>query len=151
LDLSNEQHRCVLGHLVRLAVIEPGENCIQCHFNDLPFEIPSSWCSSLPPSGEFYVYYCRERAVIDNIIAQAQLIHPGSVPPNFLQRQPDGQSWVIPAQRRRVRDKLRRIFPSAASCFAAFDIDGGGSLSRQELSRGLRAHRIFLHPSDLIG
>jgi hypothetical protein len=150
LDLQNLQHRCILGHLVRLAVIEPGENCIQCHLNDLPFEIPSSWCSSLPSTGEFYVYYCRERAVIDNIAAKAEQRNPGSVPHNYVKHQPEGSSWVVPAQRRRVREKLRHIFPSAAACFSAFDEDGGGSLSRQELSKGLRAHNIFLHASDLI-
>ena len=53
LDLQNLQHRCILGHLVRLAVVEPGENCIQCHLNDLPFEIPSSWCQSLPSAKLF--------------------------------------------------------------------------------------------------
>jgi hypothetical protein len=150
LDLQNVQHRCILGHLVRLAVIEPGENCIQCHFNDLPFDIPASWCTALPSSGEFYLYYCRERAVIDTIAAKAEQRNPGSVPCNYSKRQPEGQAWVVPAQRRRVRDKLRSIFPSASACFAAFDEDGGGSLSRQELAKGLRNHKIFLHPSDLI-
>jgi hypothetical protein len=150
LDLQNAQHRCILAHLVRLAVVEPGENCIQCHLNDLPFEIPSSWCSALPSAGQFYVYYCRERAVIDSVAAKAEQRHPGSIPSNYFQRQPEGQAWVVPAQRRRVRDKLRSIFPSAAACFAAFDEDGGGSLSRQELAKGLRAHNIYLHPSDLI-
>ncbi len=101
-------------------------------------------------AGEFYVYYCRERNVIDSIAAKAEQRHPGSIPHNYHKRQTEGEAWVVPAQRRRVRDKLRSIFPSAAACFAAFDEDGGGSLSRQELARGLRAHNIFLHPSDLI-
>ena len=34
--------------------------------------------------------------------------------------------------------------------FQELDKDRNGSLSRQELARGLRAHNIFLHASDLI-
>ena len=42
------------------------------------------------------------------------------------------------------------VFPSAEACFKALDTDGGGSLDRSEISRGLRDNGIWLFPDELI-
>ena len=51
----------------------------------------------------------------------------------------------------RILDGVERKGTMIADCFAAWDADGGGSLSRGELTRGLRSLGIFNHmkPRDV--
>jgi hypothetical protein len=78
MQLENPEHRVVAAHLVRLAVLEPGDNvedawsvarrdrflqcvCVSacCRYASLPFEIPGSWCTTIPAKNFLSLFYCR--------------------------------------------------------------------------------------------
>ncbi len=49
----------------------------------------------------------------------------------------------------KIKEKLQSKFSSAEECFKNLDCDGGGSLDRTEIAKGLRSVGIWLHPSEL--
>ncbi len=49
----------------------------------------------------------------------------------------------------KIKEKLQDKFSSAQECFNELDCDGGGSLDRTEIAKGLRSVGIWLHPSEL--
>jgi hypothetical protein len=136
LDLANNiYHRYVLAVLVDLAVVEPGENMVDERLNGLSFEVPAMWVKSIPAKGTFSVHYCRSKAVIQDIISKVphHWVNPES---DWVKSQPYDTEWVDWSMRFRIRNKLAASFSTPADGFAVMDEDGGGSLSRQEISRG---------------
>jgi hypothetical protein len=136
LDLANNiYHRYVLAALVDLAVVEPGENMVDERLNGLCFEVPAAWVKAIPAKGLFSVHYCRSKAVIQNIIESVPThwVHPES---DWAKCQPYDTEWVDWSMRFRIRNKLAASFSTPSEGFAVMDEDGGGSLSRQEISRG---------------
>jgi Ca2+-binding EF-hand superfamily protein len=57
--------------------------------------------------------------------------------------------WVSPAKKLKIKEKLQSKFSSPQECFKDLDCDGGGSLDRSEIAKGLRSVGIWLHPSEL--
>ena len=57
--------------------------------------------------------------------------------------------WVSPAKKLKIKEKLQEKFSTAQDCFSDLDCDGGGSLDRTEIAKGLRGVGIWLHPSEL--
>ena len=57
--------------------------------------------------------------------------------------------WVSPAKKLKIKEKLQEKFSTAQDCFSELDCDGGGSLDRTEIAKGLRGVGIWLHPSEL--
>jgi Ran GTPase-activating protein (RanGAP) involved in mRNA processing and transport len=136
LDLAtNVYHRYVLAVLVDLAVIEPGENMVDVRLNGLCFEVPAAWVKAIPSKGLFSVHYCRSKDVIQDIIKNLppHWANPGG---DWVKSQPYDCEWVDWSMRFRIRNKLASSFATPAEGFAVMDEDGGGSLSRQEISRG---------------
>ncbi len=93
------------------------------------------------------LFYCREQGTIDKLI---EMEPAESLPLNFKQFQPAGTEWCIEEKKFQIKAKLQAVFPSAEACFRALDTDGGGSLDRSEISRGLRDNGIWLFPDELI-
>jgi Ran GTPase-activating protein (RanGAP) involved in mRNA processing and transport len=137
LDLANNiYHRYVLAVLVDLAVVEPGENMVDVRLNGLCFEVPAAWVKAIPAKGLFSVHYCRSKAVIQDIVKNLppHWVNPES---DWVKSQPYDTEWVDWSMRFRIRNKLAASFSTPAQGFAVMDEDGGGSLSRQEISRGM--------------
>ena len=103
--------------------------------NGLCFEVPAAWVKAIPAKGLFSVHYCRSKAVIQNIInsVPTHWVHPES---DWAKCQPYDTEWVDWSMRFRIRNKLAASFSTPSEGFAVMDEDGGGSLSRQEISRG---------------
>ncbi len=76
--------------------------------------------------------------------------HPSSLPLNFKLFQPAGTDWCVEEKKFQIKAKLQLVFPSAEACFKKLDTDGGGSLDRSEISRGLRDNGIWLFPDELV-
>ena len=127
--------------LVDLAVVEPGENMVDERLNGLSFEVPAMWVKSIPAKGFFSVHYCRSKAVIHDIISKVppHWVNPES---DWVKSQPYDTEWVDWSMRFRIRNKLAASFSTPADGFAVMDEDGGGSLSRQEISRGERERAL---------
>ena len=51
LDLSRADDRKVVTILLKLAVVEPGENWVGETLNGAPFELPEAWMNELPTTG----------------------------------------------------------------------------------------------------
>ncbi len=120
---------------------------IDAWFCGLRFEIPAGWCQRLPKEGLLTLFYCREQGTIDKLIESEP---PECLPLNFKLFQPAGTEWCIEEKKFQIKAKLQTVFPSAEACFKALDTDGGGSLDRSEISRGLRDNGIWLFPDELI-
>ena len=58
MDLSNREQRVVAACLVKLAIIEPGENWLYEGFENIPgWQLPVSWTTAIPLSGELKLTY----------------------------------------------------------------------------------------------
>ncbi len=147
LDLSDPQQRFVCGRLVDLAVIEPGENMCGCRYNEIDFDVPSSWLEDIPQKGVFTVFYCRSSNVIKKVF---QKIPKECVPNNLDLLSPSGTEWVAQAKRSRIKLKLSLAFTNVEEAFKKMDEDGGGSLSRLEFSRGLRMLGVQVTAYELL-
>jgi hypothetical protein len=123
------------------------DNVIDAWFCGLRFEIPAGWCQRLPKEGILTLFYCREQGTIDKLVDGE---HPDSLPGNYKLFQPAGTEWCIEEKKFQIKAKLQAVFPSAEDCFRKLDTDGGGSLDRSEISRGLRDNGIWLFPDELI-
>merc|ERR1719421_931176 len=60
LDLTKPAERWICAELVRLAVLEPGENLIDETYDGLDFVMPAGWCQTVPTKGLYTAFYCRE-------------------------------------------------------------------------------------------
>lgn len=147
LDLTDPQQRFVCGRLVDLAVIEPGENMCGCRYNEIDFDVPSSWLEEIPQKGIFTVFYCRSAQVIKKIF---QKIPSPCIPANLDLLSPSGTEWVAQAKRSRIKLKLSLAFTNVEEAFNKMDEDGGGSLSRLEFSRGLRMLGVQVTAYELL-
>jgi hypothetical protein len=147
LDLTDPQQRYVCGRLVDLAVIEPGENMCGCRYNEIDFDVPSSWLQEIPQKGVFTVFYCRSAQVIKKIF---QKIPEQCIPNNLDLLSPSGTEWVMQAKRSRIKLKLSLAFTNVEEAFNKMDEDGGGSLSRLEFSRGLRMLGVQVTAYELL-
>jgi hypothetical protein len=105
------------------------------------------WCQWLPKEGPLTLFYCREQGTIDKLVEGE---HPDSVPLNYKLFQPAGTEWCVEEKKFQIKAKLQQVFPSAEACFKKLDTDGGGSLDRSEISRGLRDNGIWLFPDELV-
>ncbi len=114
LNLAHPEHREIVVHIVRLAVLEPGDNVMDAWFCGLRFEIPAGWCQRLPKEGVLTLFYCREQATIDQLVAGE---HPECVPSNFKSFQPADTEWCIEEKKFQIKAKLQAVFPSAEVCF----------------------------------
>jgi hypothetical protein len=123
------------------------DNVIDAWFCGLRFEIPAGWCQRLPKEGLLTLFYCREQGTIDKLVEGE---HPDSVPLNYKLFQPAGTEWCVEEKKFQIKAKLQQVFPSAEACFNKLDTDGGGSLDRSEISRGLRDNGIWLFPDELV-
>ncbi len=123
------------------------DNVIDAWFCGLRFEIPAGWCQRLPKEGVLTLFYCREQGTIDKLVESE---HPDSLPNNYKLSQPAGTEWCIEEKKFQIKAKLQAVFASAEECFCKLDTDGGGSLDRSEISRGLRDNGIWLFPDELI-
>jgi hypothetical protein len=147
LDLSDPQQRYVCGRLVDLAAIEPGENMCGCRYNEIDFDVPSSWLEEIPQKGVFTVFYCRSAQVIKKIFHK---IPHQCIPNNLDLLSPSGTEWVAQAKRSRIKLKLSLAFSNVEEAFKKMDEDGGGSLSRLEFSRGLRMLGVQVTAYELL-
>ncbi len=78
---------------------------------------------------------------------------PDSLPVNYKSFQVvQGTEWCVEEKKFQIKAKLQLLFPipSAEVCFKKLDTDGGGSLDRSEISRGLRNNGIWLIPDELV-
>ena len=114
LNLQLAEHREITAHIVRLAVLEPGDNVMDAWFCGLRFEIPAGWCSRLPKDGVLTLFYCREQRTIDQLVEGE---HPDCVPSNFKSFQPADTEWCIEEKKFQIKAKLQAVFPSAEACF----------------------------------
>jgi hypothetical protein len=147
LDLTDPQQRFICGRLVDLAIIEPGENMCACRYNEIDFDVPSSWLEEVPQKGVFSVFYCRSAQVIKKIF---QAIPLECIPANLDVISPAGVEWVQQAKRARIKLKLSLAFTNVEEAFKKMDEDGGGSLSRLEFSRGLRMLGVQVTAYELL-
>jgi hypothetical protein len=147
LDLSDPQQRFVCARLVDLAVVEPGENMCGCRFNEIDFDVPSSWLEEVPSKGIFSVFYCRSAQVIKKIFSKIPI---QCIPANLDLLSPPGTEWVAQAKRTRIKLKLSLAFTNVEDAFSRMDEDGGGSLSRLEFSRGLRMLGVQVTAYELL-
>lgn len=76
--------------LVHLAMVEPGENCVETQYNGVDLSIPAGWGKELPKRGLLSLYYCREQECIDKVDQdgswnQSNPPHTvnGKVPPSY--------------------------------------------------------------------
>ena len=147
LDLTDPQQRFICGRLVDLAIIEPGENMCACRYNEIDFDVPSSWLEEVPQKGVFSVFYCRSAQVIKKIFQTSPL---ECIPANLDVISPAGVEWVQQAKRVRIKLKLSLAFTNVEEAFNKMDEDGGGSLSRLEFSRGLRMLGVQVTAYELL-
>jgi hypothetical protein len=101
----------------------------------------------LPKEGILTLFYCREQGTIDKLVSSE---HSWALPANFKLFQPAGTAWCVEEKKFQIKAKLQQVFPSAEACFRKLDTDGGGSLDRSEISRGLRDNGIWLFPDELV-
>jgi len=135
LELSNHAERAIMQDIVHLAIVEPGQNCMNETYNDMDFPIPSTWQKEVPRKGLFTCFYCREQDTINNICSKANKRHPGAMPSDV--QIPALTDWVYAAKCHQIKQKMADKFPNAKSCFKAIDKDGGGTVDRKELAGGL--------------
>jgi hypothetical protein len=135
LELSNHPERAIMQDIVHLAIVEPGQNCMNETYNDMDFPIPSTWSKEVPRKGLFTCFYCREQDTINNICSKANKRHPGAVPSDA--QIPAFTDWVHKAKCHQIKQKMADKFPNAKACFKAIDKDGGGSVDRKEMAGGL--------------
>ena len=69
LEFSDPEERFVGQELVHMAVREPGENIIGCHFNGISLNMPAGWATLLPDKGLLSCYYCRGQETIEKVMA----------------------------------------------------------------------------------
>ena len=171
LDLALVEHRLVAQELVHLAMVEPGENMVDCQYNGVDFPLPVGWGVDVPKKGHFSFYYCREQPVIERVLQYGSYDsqdYPyaieGELPrlhrsrygvwylKDFLLHdmpQPAGIEWVRHARMRRIKMKMLKSAQSAKEMFDLLDTDGGGELDRKEISVGLFRLGIWLQPVEL--
>ena len=149
LDLSDKTQRFVMQEIIYLAILEPGQNCVNETYNDMDFPIPAPWVKEAPRNGIFCTYYCREQDTIDKINAECNRKHPGSVPDKKDVEIPAFTDWVISAKCHQIKQKMSDKFATAKSCFKAIDKDGGGTIDRKEMAGGLFRLGVWLRPTEL--
>eukprot|EP00287_Rhodomonas_sp_CCMP768_P000387 CAMPEP_0196756562 /NCGR_PEP_ID=MMETSP1091-20130531/101410_1 /TAXON_ID=302021 /ORGANISM="Rhodomonas sp., Strain CCMP768" /LENGTH=150 /DNA_ID=CAMNT_0042105195 /DNA_START=23 /DNA_END=475 /DNA_ORIENTATION=- len=115
--------------------------------NGIAFQIPVAWSKSVPTEGLVTVYYCRDRTTINKVKEEAERENAGSVPSDFTE--PEGQDWIVPFKLRWIKRKMAIVYgDNPEDIFNSIDLNGGGTLDRQELIAGLEALNIFLQPSE---
>ena len=117
LDLSHPEHREIVAHIVRLAVLELGGTRAALFSEKLV-------CISAADAAHVFVL----------ILCQTTA----------------GTEWCVEEKKFQIKAKLQQVFPSAEACFKKLDTDGGGSLDRSEISRGLRDNGTWLFPDELV-
>jgi len=147
LDLKDRADRWIMQEVVHLAIVEPGENCVNSTFNDMDMPIPASWQSDVPRKDVFTCFYCREQGTTNNVCANANKNHPGAVSTDVIV--PAKTSWTQGAKCWQIKQKMAEKYAAARDCFKAIDTDGGGSIERTELARGLFSLGIWLRPFEL--
>lgn len=167
LDLADSGQRYVAQQVIQLAITEPGENCIELMYEGCDFEVPASWTTSVPRSGQLRLYYVRERHVMDKVIkygtSDIRKTNPffyasafGDFLPKWMRPycpkgypQPTGKDWIKAFKLRLVKSKIQeRVALDAREAFEAIDQDGSGELSRSELLMSLFRMGVWLHQSE---
>ncbi len=147
LDLSNDGHRFVCQQLIALSLVESGECMVDVHYENKEFKIPVQWREVIPLEGVCSFFYCRENSTLDEYYS--------SFGPRALDRsvwrafQPAGVDWVHARKRGNIKDRIKEKFPNPEVAFQTMDRDGGGSISRVELSTELRKLGIWLQVQGL--
>ena len=142
LDLSNAEHRFVCQQLIALSMSEPGESIVDEHYENKSFSVPEHWQEAVPFKGIVTFFYCREQAVLDALYSSFEQSSLDLVV--WKSFQPVGVEWVHARKRGIIKDRIKEKFPNPETAFQSMDRDGGGSLSRVELSTDLRKLGIWL-------
>jgi len=145
LHFVDNRDRYIMAELIRLAIVEPGDNMLSCLFDGLAFSVPGSWSKDIPRKGRISVYYCRSATVIEQVMDS---VPAHTLPPNYRSVQPAGGEWVADMKQAKIKHKMECRFSDPRAAFEAMDTDGGGELSRQEFARGLRNLGVFLEPDE---
>jgi hypothetical protein len=141
-DLSDFGHRFVCQQLIALAHLESGASLVDVHFENKSFSIPSHWQDAMPMQGICSFFFSRQQSILDDYYSSfGQRALDVSCWKLF---QPSGTDWIHARKRGNIKDRIKEKFSSPEAAFQSMDIDGGGSLSRVELSIELRKLGIWL-------
>jgi hypothetical protein len=115
---------------------------VDVHYDDKEFTIPVHWREDIPFKGICSFFYCRQQAVLDEYYSSFGKRAMDNLV--WKTHQPAGVDWVHARKRGDIKDRIKEKFPSPEAAFQSMDRDGGGSLSRVELSTELRKLGIWL-------
>eukprot|EP00961_Rhodomonas_salina_P123071 1657893-Rhodomonas_salina.1 len=166
LDLAVSGERFVFQELYHLMMNEPGQSIVNPSMNGIDTVIPDTWVSGgVPEHGKVTFFFCRQQDTIERVFKFGAMDHEQRIPgpstiSTFVERymerfcapgynSPSGKDWIHPYRCRRIRRKLMEKFDRPQTCFNALDKDKSGSLTRGEISVGLVAVGIWLHPNEL--
>lgn len=142
LDLCDAGHRFVCQQMLALSRLEPGGVMVDVHYENKAFTIPVQWQDAIPHHGTCTFFFSREQTVVDEYHSSFGQRALGQ---NFWNAfQPAGTDWIHARKRGNIKDRIKEKFPNPEAAFQSMDRDGGGSLSRVELSTELRKLGIWL-------
>jgi hypothetical protein len=141
-DLSDVGHRFVCQQLIALSQSESGASLLDAHFENKSFSVPLHWRDVMPLQGICTFFFSREQSILDAYYSSfGQYALDVSIWKSF---QPAGVDWIHERKRGNIKDRIKEKFSNPETAFQSMDIDGGGSLSRVELSTELRKLGIWL-------
>ena len=78
LNIAVPDDRFIAQELLHLAILEPGENIMDCQFNGADFDVPAGWAKQLPERGLLSFYYCREKECIAEVLVHGAYKQDGN-------------------------------------------------------------------------
>jgi Leucine-rich repeat (LRR) protein len=142
LDLYDAGHRFVCQQMLALSRVEPGGVMVDVYYENKAFTIPVHWHDAIPHHGVCTFFFSREQAIVDEYYSSfGQRALDQTLWKAF---QPAGTNWLHARKRENIKDRIKEKFPNPETAFQTMDRDGGGSLSRVELSTELRKLGIWL-------
>ena len=115
---------------------------VDVHYENKAFTIPVQWQDAIPHHGTCTFFFSREQTVVDEYHSSFGQRALGQTFWNAFQ--PAGTDWIHARKRGNIKDRIKEKFPNPEAAFQSMDRDGGGSLSRVELSTELRKLGIWL-------
>ena len=78
LNIAVPDERFIAQELLHLAILEPGENILDCQFNGADLDVPAGWAKQLPEKGILSFYYCREKECILEVMTHGAYKQAGN-------------------------------------------------------------------------
>jgi hypothetical protein len=78
LNIAIPDDRFIAQELLHLAIIEPGENIVDCQYNGADMDVPAGWAKQLPEKGLLSFNYCREKECISEVMSHGAYKQDGN-------------------------------------------------------------------------